>query len=269
MRAAVLACGLWLAATPAWAASSAPPDIPKDPLGSVMWDTLYPVVFGSAPVVADERVKVLAPADVENALAMPVAVDATALEGVEEIVIVADLNPFPVVLRYEPLKARPFIATRIKIQQATAVRAAARTRDGVWHMGGRLVDAAGGGCAAPPVSYAASDWADHVGKVQARVWPADATGAARVKLRVRHPQDTGLMAGVPAFYIDALTLSDADGTPLARLSPLEPVSEDPVFTLVLDTPAPGSVLTLTGRDNNGGEIAAALPVPVETAGAAP
>lgn len=261
MRAAVLACGLWLAVTPALAASS----IPEDPLGSVMWETLYPEVFGTAPVVADDRVKVLAPADVENARAMPVAVDATALDGVQEIVIVADLNPFPVVLRYEPLKARPFIATRIKIQQATAVRAAARTRDGVWHMNGRLVDAAGGGCAAPPASYAASDWADHLGEVQARVWPADAAGTARVKLRIRHPQDTGLMAGVPAFFIDALTLTAADGTPVARLSPLEPVSEDPVFTLALDAPVPGSVLTLKGRDNNGGDIAATIPVPVKTA----
>ncbi|NYZ12753.1 quinoprotein dehydrogenase-associated SoxYZ-like carrier [Azospirillum sp. RWY-5-1] len=234
-------------------------DVPADPLGSVMWEVLAPAVFGDAPVVFDERVTVLAPADVENALAMPLAVDATALPDVREMVLVADLNPFPVVLRFEPLAARAFIATRIKVEQATAVRGAARTADGVWHVNGRLVDAAGGGCAAPPRAYAAGDWTRHLGEVQARAWPA-ADGSARLKLRVRHPMDTGLSAGIPAYFIDRLTVAGEDGRPLARIHPLEPVSEDPVFTLVA-LPAPGTrALALTGRDNNGIEFAATIPM---------
>lgn len=240
-------------ATPALAGA------PPDPLGSVMWEVLAPAVFGDAPVVFDDRVAVLAPADVENALAMPLAVDATALTDVREMVLLADLNPFPVVLRFEPLAARAFIATRIKVEQATAVRGAVRTGDGVWHVNGRLVDAAGGGCAAPPRTYGTGDWTRHLGEVQARVWPA-ADGSARLKLRIRHPMDTGLSAGIPAYFIDALTVAGEDGRPLARIHPLEPVSEDPVFTLV-PLPTPGTrALTLTGRDNNGIEIAAIIPV---------
>lgn len=252
-RVAGMAALLLLATTPA---SAGPP---PDPLGSVVWDTLAATVFGDAPVLFDERVKVLAPADVENALAMPLAVDASALPDVRELVLLADLNPFPVVLRFEPLAAAPVIATRIKIQQATAVRGAARTADGVWHVNGRLVDAAGGGCAAPPEAYAAADWSSHLGEVQGRVWP-EAGAAARLKLRIRHPMDTGLSAGIPAFFIETLTVSAEDGRPLARIHPLEPVSEDPVFTLEPRLPPGTRALRLTGRDNNGGEIAASIPV---------
>lgn len=254
LRAVAMTALLLLAiATPARA------EPPPDPLGSVVWETLAATVFGDAPVVFDERVTVLAPADVENALAMPLAVDASALPDVREMVLLADLNPFPVVLRYEPLAAAPVIATRIKIQQATAVRGAARTADGVWHVNGRLVDAAGGGCAAPPDSYAAADWSHHLGEVQGRLWP-DRGGAARLKLRIRHPMDTGLSAGIPAFFIETLTVTAEDGRPLARIHPLEPVSEDPVFTLEPRLPPGTRALRLTGRDNNGGEIAASIPV---------
>ncbi|AWK89697.1 quinoprotein dehydrogenase-associated SoxYZ-like carrier [Azospirillum thermophilum] len=253
-------CLLILVAGLAGGAAQAAP-LPPDPLESVVWETLAPAVFGDAPVVFDDRVVVQTPADVENALAVPVAVDAGALGEVREMVLLADLNPFPVVLRFEPLAARPFIATRIKVQQATAIRGAARTADGVWHVGGRLVDAAGGGCAAPPQSYAAADWERHLGEVQARLWPAAGAEAARLKLRIRHPMDTGLSAGVPAFFIETLTVAAEDGTPLARIAPLEPVSEDPVFTLEPRLPAGTAMLRLTGRDNNGGEIAARIPVP--------
>ncbi len=234
----------------------------EDPLASVMWDVLRPALFGEAPVVFDERVRVVAPDDAEDAAAVPVLADATALGRVEEMVLFADLNPYPVILRFHPLAARPLVATRLKVQQATPLRAAARTPDGVWHVGGRLLDAAGGGCTAPPATYAQADWADHVGKVQARAWaPAAVGGATRVRLRVRHPMDTGLVAGIPAFFLETLSLRDSGGRELARLEPLEPVSENPVFTLEVEA-APGSGgLTLAGRDNQGNPVAATIPLP--------
>ena len=243
---------------PAWAG---PPD-PIDPLASVMWDVLRPELFGTAPVRFDERVTVTAPDNAENAAAVPVMADASALGAVEEMVLFADLNPFPVILRFQPLAAKPVIATRFKVQQATPIRAAARTPDGVWHIGGKLLDAAGGGCTAPPATYAAADWADHVGDVQARAWaPAGEDKATRVRFAVRHPMDTGLVAGIPAYFIEGLTVSDGEGRALARLQTAEPLSENPVFTLEVQ-PGPGArSLSLDGRDNQGGEVKAAIPLP--------
>lgn len=254
-----LAGAMLAVATPAFAASS-----PSDPLKSVMWDILRDQYFAGAPVVFDAAVKVTAPAAAEDTRAVPLSVDATALGQVVEMVAIADLNPFPLVLRYHPGTAAPYIATRIKIQQATAVRGAARTADGVWHVSGVLVDAAGGGCSAPPASYAQKDWADHVGEVQARLWPADPDGVARLRLRIRHPNDTGLVDGIPAYFVETLQV-DAQtpgGSPtLARIDSLEPVSENPVYSLDVRPPPDATALILRGRDNQGGEIRATIPMP--------
>ncbi|SMH48449.1 quinoprotein dehydrogenase-associated SoxYZ-like carrier [Azospirillum agricola] len=248
-------------AGPSAAAAAGPPD----PLGSVMWEALRDQYFGDAPLRFDDRVKVSAPADAEDTRAVPIAIDASALPDVVEIVAIADLNPFPLVLRYHPHGAAATIATRIKIQQATAVHGAARTADGVWHVSGVLVDAAGGGCSAPPATYAQKDWADHVGEVQARAWPARADGTARLRLRVRHPNDTGLVPGIPAYFIETLSVrahgAAGPGPELARIDSLEPVSEDPVFSLDLRPPPGSTALTLSGRDNQGGVIAATIPLP--------
>lgn len=254
-----IGAALMMLAAPAYAAVS-----PSDPLGSVMWEALREQYFADAPVVFDNRVKVTAPASAEDTRAVPLSVDATALGPVVEMLAFADLNPFPLVLRYHPGTAAPYIATRIKIQQATAVRGAARTADGVWHVSGVLVDAAGGGCSAPPVSYAQKDWADHVGEVQARLWPADAGGVARLRLRIRHPNDTGLVDGIPAFFVETLTVqAQTPGGPseLARIDSLEPVSENPVYSLDLRPPPDAKALVLRGRDNQGGEIDAIIPMP--------
>lgn len=261
-----------LAAASVLAALSAPSlaaqtDTPADPLASVMWDALRTELFGTSPITFDDRVKVTAPANAEDATAVPVLADASALGRVEEMVLISDLNPFPVVLRYHPTAAKPVVGARIRVQQATPVRAAARTPDGVWHIGGTLVDAAGGGCTAPPVTYAAKDWADHVGEVQARAWPPSgdtASGddkATRVRFRIRHPMDNGLIAGIPAYFIERLSLRDSDGAELARIDVLEPVSENPVFTLEVQPAAASRALTLVGRDTQGGEIEAAIPLP--------
>lgn len=259
-RPLALTAGAALAAALAGPAFAAPE--PADPLASVMWDVLRPELFGNAPVVFDGRVAVTAPDNAENAAAVPVAADATALGAVEEMVLFADLNPFPVILRYYPVAARPYVATRFKVQQATPVRAAARTPDGVWHVGGKLLDAAGGGCTAPPATYAAADWANHVGEVQARAWPpAGDDRASRVRFRVRHPMDTGLVAGIPAYFIETLTVRDSDGRELGRLATGEPLSENPVFTLEVKPGAVSRALRLDGRDNQGGEIAAPIPLP--------
>lgn len=251
---AALLIGATLASPAARAASA------DDPFGSPMWDVLREEYFGKASVVFDGRVTVTAPAAAENVFAHPVAVDARGLDGVQEVILFADLNPFPLAVRFQPVGAAPYIATRIKIQQATAVHGAARTADGVWHVGGTLVDAAGGGCAAPAQAYAEKDWADHVGEVQARAWPPGPEGTTRVRLRIRHPQDTGLVAGIPAYFIEELKLTDEGGRTLGLLQTGEPVAENPVYTFELK-PGAGKSVRLRGRDNQAGEIDATIPLP--------
>ncbi len=225
----------------------------SDPLASSMWPDMHRILLGSAPVIFDERIRVLAPDNAEDSMNVPVLVDATALEDVTRILVFAELNPIHKVLEMEPLQARPLVGFRIKVQQATPVRAAALTQDGKWHLGGRIVDAAGGGCTVPSLGGNNSDWSSRVGEVSGRLWMnSDST---RARLRIMHPMDTGLVPGIPAFHIDRLEFLDASGETLTRLYLHEPVSENPVLTLEL--PRRDSV-TVLGSDNNGNPIEARI-----------
>lgn len=245
---------LALVALPA-AAAAAP--LPPDPLDSPMWEYHAGKLFAGAPVVFDPAVRVDLPMLAENQHVLPVTVDARALDKVVRIVLFADLNPIPVAVEYEPLAAQAFIAARIKLDQRTPVRAAVLTADGVWHVAGDWVDAAGGGCSAPPLSRVRGDWADHLGELRGGVWSGG--DATRVRLSIRHPMDTGLVENIPVYNIDTLVLADAAGGTLARMTVHASVSEDPAFTLML---APGLAggLTVAARDSGGMEFAGLLAV---------
>lgn len=218
-----------------------------------MWQDMRRTLLQGAPVVFDDRVQVLAPVDAEDSMNVPVLVDASALGEVSRLLVFAELNPIHKVLEMEPLKAKPLVGFRLKVQQATPIRAAALTADGKWHVGGRIVDAAGGGCTVPSLGSGDSDWADRIGEVTGRLWSSK--GSTRLRMRIMHPMDTGLVPGIPAFHIDQLVFLDASGEQLSRLSLFEPVAENPIITL--DLPQRDSV-TVVGGDNNGNPIEARL-----------
>lgn len=230
--------------------------LPRDPLSSPMWEYHAGKLFAGAPVVFDDAVRVDLPMLAENQHVLPVTVDARSLEKVVRIVLFADLNPIPVAVEYEPIAAQAFIATRIKLDQRTPVRAAALTADGVWHVAGGWVDAAGGGCSAPPLSRVRGDWADHLGEMRGSVWSGAV--ATRVRLTVRHPMDTGLVENIPLYNIDSVVFSDAAGGTLARMTVHASVSEDPAFTLMLPA-GHADGLAVAVRDTGGMEFAGVLP----------
>lgn len=231
----------------------------KDPLGSVQWSAMEKLYLSDGTVTFDDRVKVLAPPEAENSLLVPVLVDATALSDVQEIKVFADLNPLPLVLRFYPEKALPVIGFDIKVQQATPVRAAVRTGDGVWHVGSALVDAAGGGCTVPSVASGAVSWSSRLGEVTGALYNEPSPGELyqRLRFKVMHPMDTGLAPDIPVFHLTQVNVRDADGQVLARVEPFEPLAENPVFTLEIP---PAERVQIAGRDNNGNTFDAVLGV---------
>jgi sulfur-oxidizing protein SoxY len=227
--------------------------IGDDPLGSPQWTDLKLRYLGVAPVVFDSRVVVSGPAKAEDSMNVPVGVKIDGLGEVRRVLVVADLNPIVKVLEFSPRGALPVLHFRIKLQQGSPVRALAQTADGVWHVGGIWIDAAGGGCTAPSVGRSATNWNETLGQVQARIWPGETQ--SRIKLNIMHPMDTGLAPGIPAFYIERLSLQDESGREWMSIDTFEPVSENPVFSF--DFPGqPPAGLTLVGRDNNGNRIRA-------------
>lgn len=225
----------------------------EDPLDSPRWDDMRRQFFANARVVFDPRVKVVAPAVAEDPLNVPVAVDATALEGVQTVLVFADFNPILHVLSFSPRKAAAYLGFRLKLQQSSPIRAAARTADGVWHLGGTLVTTTGGGCTVPSTGSASPEWQQRLNEVSARLWPQE--DGERLRLRIIHPMDTGLSGSTPAFFLQRIRIADGAGGELMLIEPHEPVAENPVFTLRLPgakaETADGGRVRVQGLDNNG------------------
>lgn len=225
-----------------------------------MWEFHAERLFGNAPVQFDPAVQVHIPEIAENQRVFPVTVDARALRDVQRIVIFADLNPIPVAVDYTTQTAAPFIATRIKLDQRTPVRAAVLTSDGTWHIAGSWIDAAGGGCSAPPVSRVKGDWADHLGETRTAAW-ADGTSQARLRMTFRHPMDTGLVENIAAYNIERVVIRTADGKALGEMQVSGSVSEDPAFTFMVRNE--GDTIHYVATDSAGLQFAGTV-TPVAT-----
>ena len=246
----VWAIGAGVSPVQAPAAGSAPAELPADPLNSPAWSVMRGRYLAGRPVIFDERVRVLAPAAAENPLEVPVTVEAPGLEGVEEILVIADLNPIQKILRLRPTHALPGLSFRFKVEQSTPIRAAMLLPDGAWHVGGVWLSAAGGGCTTPS-GASRGLFQGQVGGMQGRLWAHE--DGERLRLRVMHPMDTGLASGIPAFYMDHLVVRDLGGAELATLDTFEPVAENPVVSL--DLRHRGGV-HIDGHDIQGNRFAA-------------
>ncbi|GAC1624196.1 MAG: hypothetical protein NVS9B10_09920 [Nevskia sp.] len=241
---------LWLGS--ALPASARADEGPKDPLNSPSWNFIRARYFADQTIVFDDRVRVTAPKNAEDPLDVPVMIEADGLADVEEVVVVADLNPIQKILSLKPTRAAPGLSFRFKVEQSTPIRAAMRTKDGVWHFGGTWLSAAGGGCTTPS-GGSSGLWQGHLGETSGRLWQHE--DSQRLRLRVIHPMDTGLASGIPAFYIDRITVRDAEGSELATLNTYEPVSENPVISLDLKHRGP---VKIDGHDIQGNRFAAEI-----------
>jgi len=179
----------------------------------------------------------------------------------QQIVAVADLNPIPHILTVRPEKAMSFIGFRVKLQQSSPIHVGVQTGDGVWHIGGAYVDAAGGGCTAPAAAHGISNWMDSLG-ITRTIARRRVFDHARMTVKMKHPMDTGLADGIPAFYMNELNVTNAAGELVAEVDLFEPVSEDPTLTLLPKmNSAASTTLHVNARDTEGNEYAFALPVP--------
>ncbi|WP_310463592.1 quinoprotein dehydrogenase-associated SoxYZ-like carrier [Sphaerotilus sp.] len=247
-------------------ATAAPDPFEGDPYQSHPWVDMRKAYLGAdAKAVFDARVQVRGPVFAEDPMNVPITVSVKDLPGVDRIVVLVDRNPIRKVLEYQPMSALPSVSFRFKLEQASPVRAAARTADGVWHIGGTLVDSSGGGCTVAGATRKDGSWTQTLGLVSARVFDATpipgesaAVGSgSRLRLKVMHPMDTGLVGGIPAFYVNRLSVRDAQDRELLRLQTFEPVSENPVFSFDFPT-RPAGALRIVGTDNNGNRIDAKL-----------
>jgi sulfur-oxidizing protein SoxY len=227
-----------------------------DPLRSFLWPDLKREFLGADAVVRfDDALQVVGPGNAEDPMNVPITLSFKGRGEIDRVMVVVDRNPIRRVLELWPLSPLAALSFRFKLEQSSPVRALAHSRDGVWHVASALVESTGGGCTVPGATRVDGSWPTTLGLVSAKMFTAipGADSAARLRLRVMHPMDTGLVGGIPAFFVSRLALRDPAGIDLLRLQTYEPVSENPVFSFDFDV-APAGPLRIVGADNNGNRI---------------
>ncbi|WP_321326704.1 thiosulfate oxidation carrier protein SoxY [Thiomicrorhabdus sp.] len=92
-------------------------------------------VYGTTSAAESGDIKLKAPAIAENGAVTPITVDASGIDGVESIAIMASKNPMPLVCEYTfGASAIGYVSTRIKMGQTMNVIAVVKA-------GGKLLKA--------------------------------------------------------------------------------------------------------------------------------
>lgn len=224
-----------------------PANTEQDPLDSFMWKTYRERFLGDTLVRFDDRVKISAPEFAENSGQVPVDVNASAFDGnFETMLLWVELNPIPLVFEYHPLsQGLARVSLNVRLEQSSPVRAAVLS-DGVWHVGSTTIEGRGGGCSTPNIAKSGQDWSKDFGQVSARAFPQ--AWGNRVRVKLIHPMDSGLIPSVSEFYVQQVRF-EHHGEPVARMQWHASVSENPRLTIGLRGDS-SSRYRFIARDNN-------------------
>ncbi|MCS6877806.1 MAG: quinoprotein dehydrogenase-associated SoxYZ-like carrier [Geminicoccaceae bacterium] len=216
------------------------------------WDVLRELFFENRPVADGTGVIELeAPARAHDAALVEVAVRALLPQTPERYVravhLLIDRNPAPraAVFRFSPRTGSASIATRIRVNEYTPVRAVAELDDGTLFTVERFVKASGG-CSAPAskdkeVAYA------RIGKMKL-VQPEKLTFGAPNELRllISHPQYSGMQIDqltrnwIPADHLETIRITWND-EPVLEIEADISLSEDPMIAFHLVPEGPGTL----------------------------
>jgi sulfur-oxidizing protein SoxY len=177
-------------------------------LAGQAWDEVRANVFaGRAIEPAGAVIDLSAPMRPKDQSHVPIAVDIGFADGrtIRSLTLIVDENPTPVaaVFEFGQERDRARIATELRLNAATQVRAIVEASDGRLYMADRFVKFAGGqaSCSAPPQGDPV-EIAGNMGKMtfeplRKTAAATELTPSARVK--VSHPNHTGMV-------LDQLTL---------------------------------------------------------------
>jgi sulfur-oxidizing protein SoxY len=203
-----------------------------------LWAGLKQTYFGDREIRenADDLLVLEAPTRAEDAAIVPISVKSlqpqTADRYIKNIHIIIDKNPMPYSANFHlsPALGEVDIATRVRIDQYTDMRAIAEMNDGSLHMVSRFVKASGG-CSAPAGKDMEAAMA-RLGKMQIRMREANIGETTQAQVVVSHPNNSGLQFDqktrgyIPPHYVKEMVI-DFAGENLITLEAGISISEDP------------------------------------------
>jgi len=219
------------------------------------WSEIRSSVIGEhVPEDAAGRLALVAPMRAEDAAIVPIEMHLRLPEEekakVTQITLVVDENPAPVAGVFHLGKGQSIfdLATRVRIDSYSFVRAVATMDDGRLYMAKVYVKAAGG-CSAPAVKDPAEAQA-HLGKMRFRVF-ADRSDA---QTQMRHPNYSGMQMDqvtrlyTPAWFVEHLDIRQGEMT-LFTVEGGISISEDPTFRFSYSST--GEPVMVEAKDNEG------------------
>lgn len=244
------------------------------------WADLKSTLFDER-TIADgaEWLSIDAPYRAHDAALVPIRIAALKPQSsdlhIKTITLVVDKNPAPVaaVFHLTPESGLASIATRVRVNAYSHVRAIAETSDGALYMVSRFVKASGG-CSAPAQKNLDESLAS-LGRMKLRLYksaPADDEGALAMReaqLMIRHPNRSGLQVDqltgyyIPAHFVDEIDIRLGERTVLSVEGAIS-LSEDPTVRFYF-VPQGEAQLSARVSDTEGNEFKASWPVVPEGA----
>jgi len=217
--------------------------LPAVAMAGPAWDDIHAKVFaGRAIQAAGDTIQLTAPTRPTDQRVVPIAVETAFADGrtVRRLTLIVDENPSPVAAVFDvgPKRDAFKVATNLRLNAATDVRAIVEASDGQLYMASRFVKFAGGqGACAAPAMGSPEQIAANMG--QMTLLPVRPAGAAtpitpRARLTVSHPNHTGMVLDqitllyVPLRIITGLEVRQGDERVFAMTGSIT-LSQNPVI----------------------------------------
>ena len=226
------------------------------------WDGIKSATFGARDVLdGSGKMALEAPYRAEDASTVPISVRLPAefAKDVKSLTLVIDKNPSPIVATFNYGDAagtgERVLATRVRIDQYSNVRAIAETTDGKLYMASRFVKASGG-CSAP-ASKDAEEAAKSIGRMKIRTAFKDPAAAAvqEAEIMIKHPNNSGLQMDqvtglyTPAHFVDKLEVRTGEKLVFTMTGGIS-ISENPHFRFSYQG-NPADVMRVNAEDSEG------------------
>lgn len=225
------------------------------------WADVKPMYFGDQPVGDGSDILALdAPARAHDAALVPIEIvsrlPADGDRRIKTLTLIVENNPVPLVGRFHFPSERRIarLATRVRVESYTFIRAVAELDDGTLVKTERFVKASGG-CSAAAMKDPEAVMA-RLGKMKLRARTPESPGEAmQAQVMISHPNYTGMQFDqitrtyIPAHYVERMEVTYA-GTPLIRLEADVSLSADPSLRFRF-TPAQAGRFEVSVHDSEG------------------
>jgi sulfur-oxidizing protein SoxY len=233
------------------------------------WPEIRDLLFDQRAIQEDAGVIALeAPQRAEDAAIVPIRIDTpnagASEDPIETIHLVIDANPAPIagVFHLTPESRVQSIATRVRVNAYSEVRAIAETRSGALFMASHFVKASGG-CSAPALKDHDSAMA-RLGQMKLKpMTPITAGMPAELQVMISHPNYSGLQIDqldrtwIPPQFVDPISISQGE-QPIMRVEGAISLSENPSIRFAF-TPIREGALEVEASDTEGGRFTERLP----------